>query len=408
MSTHSNSGELKLCTHCIGDKDFVKWIKAHGRRGKCDFDISHGKSRKVVAVSDFAEEVDRYFRENYGHGGEYMYTTRASDNPSYDTRGEPYKEILGNDLQADGDLVDAIAENLPDCNHADIMDGAEPFYDESSNYESLADAKARDDADEAERWYERRFEYQWNDFCHIVQYERRFFKTKELLDELFGKPEEYDQGTIRPVYALEIGQKIYRARLLDDGFTEAQLNQNPAKELGAPPREKARAGRMSVEYIPAFYGAFSEETAVSEIRPGIGEQVAVGEFDLLKPLRVFDFTAFSRSRGEPWNESYAHTRYDFITQMQDEISKPILPFERQREYIATQIVAEYLREYFNCDAIIYKSSMHKSDKDDNQNIVILNRGVDFIGPATTSSLALSRHNIRHIMNVSYEISPIWF
>jgi hypothetical protein len=385
----------------------VKWIQAHGRRGKCDFDPSHGKSRKVVAVSDFAEEVDRYFRETYGHGEEYMYATRDSDSPSYDTRGEPYKEILGSDLQADGDLIDAIAENLPHCDHADIMDGAEPFYDDSTNYESLAVARARDDAEETQRWYERRFEYQWNDFCRVVQYERRFFKTKELLDALFGTPEEYDQGTIRPVYALEIGQKIYRARLLDDSFTEAQLNRNPAKELSAPPREKARAGRMSVEYIPAFYGAFSEETAVSEIRPGIGDDVAVGEFDLLKQLRVFDFTAFS-ARGETWRESYAHTRYDFITQMQDEISKPILPFERQREYIATQIVAEYLREFFNCDAVIYASSLHKGDKADNRNIVILNRGADFIGPVATSVLTLARRNVRHIENVSYKISPIRF
>jgi hypothetical protein len=51
MSTLSSSEELKLCTACIGDKDFVKWIQVHGRRGKCDFDPSHGKSRKTVAVS---------------------------------------------------------------------------------------------------------------------------------------------------------------------------------------------------------------------------------------------------------------------------------------------------------------------------------------------------------------------
>jgi RES domain len=408
MSTFSNSSELKLCTKCVGDKDFVRWIRANGRRSKCDFDSSHGRSRKAVKVEHFAAEVDRYFRENYGRGEEYMYATRDSDNPSYDTRGEPYKDILANDLEADGDLIDAIAENLPDCDHADAMDGAEPFYDELINYESLADAQAREDAEEAERWYERRFEFQWNDFCQTVQYERRFFKTKELLDALFGKPEEYNEGNIRPVYGLEIGQKIYRARLLDDGFTEAKLDENPARELSAPPKEKARAGRMSVEYIPVFYGAFSEETAVAEIRPGIGDHVVVGEFVLLKQLRVFDFTAFSRSLGEAWNESYAHTRYDFITQMQDEISKPILPFERQREYIATQIVAEYLREYFNCDAIIYQSSMHKSDQDDNRNIVILNRGIDFVGPAATSILALSRRDVRHIMNVSYEISTIPF
>jgi hypothetical protein len=79
MPTQSDSGELKLCANCIGDKDFAKWIRAHGRRGKCDFDKSHGKSRKVVSVSNFAEEVDRYFRENYGHGEEYMYATGDSD-----------------------------------------------------------------------------------------------------------------------------------------------------------------------------------------------------------------------------------------------------------------------------------------------------------------------------------------
>jgi hypothetical protein len=160
---------------------------------------------------------------------------------------------------------------------------------------------------------------------------------------------------------------------------------------------------MSVEYIPAFYGAFSEETAVSEIRPGIGDHVAVGEFELLKQLRVFDFTTFSRSRGGAWNESYAHTRYDFITQMQHEISKPILPFERQREYIATQIVAEYLREYFNCDAVIYASSLHKSNKADNRNIVILNRGADFVGSASPHVLSLSQSNVREIRDVVYEI-----
>jgi hypothetical protein len=55
---------------------------------------------------------------------------------------------------------------------------------------------------------------------------------------------------------------------------------------------------MNVEYIPVFYGAFSEETAVAEIRPGIGEEVAVGEFELRRELRVFDFTAFSLRKGD--------------------------------------------------------------------------------------------------------------
>src|SRR5262249_37666705 len=154
---------------------------------------------------------------------------------------------------------------------------------------------------------------------------------------------------------------------------------NPAAELSAPPKERARAGRMNVEYIPAFYGAFSEATAIAEMRPSIGDQIAIGEFSLQKPIKVFDFTIFSRVKSERWKEAYAHTRYDFLTQMENEISKPILPFEKQREYIATQIVAEYLREYFECDAVIFRSSMHKGEQSDNRNVVIFYRGIDFVG-----------------------------
>ncbi|MGB6445395.1 MAG: hypothetical protein WBE48_11545 [Xanthobacteraceae bacterium] len=42
--------------------------------------------------------------------------------------------------------------------------------------------------------------------------------------------------------------------------------------------------------------------------------------------------------------------------MEDEIGRRVLPYEKQRKYPA-QIVAEYLREYFSCEAVIYGSSM---------------------------------------------------
>lgn len=89
--------------------------------------------------------------------------------------------------------------------------------------------------------------------------------------------------------------------------------------------------------------------------------------------------------------------------MQDEISKPISPFAMQREYIATQIVAEYLREYFACDAVIYKSSMHRDDHMDNRNIVILNKGVDFVGTENEHVLSYSRHETDDILDVVYTL-----
>jgi hypothetical protein len=399
MPPSTESEELSLCMECIGNEKFAKWIEQNGEKGKCDFDKSHGRRNPVVTVEAFAEEVDRYFRTTYQLGEEYVYGTPDSDKPSYDTHGEPYKDILANDLECDEPVLDAIAENLPDCSDRDIQQGDEPFYDECANYESIAAAESRSRADEEDYWYENRFSLQWTDFCKTVQFERRFFNTKDSLDQLFGKPEEYQEGAVRPLYDLDAGERLFRARLLNDDFDEARLGKNPSAELSAPPKERTRVGRMNVEYIPAFYGAFSQETAVAEVRPSIGDQIAVGEFVLQKKIKVFDFTVFSKLAGEKRREAFGHTRYDFITQMEDEISKPILPYEKQREYIATQIVAEYLKEYFECDAVIYRSSMHKDGNADNRNIVIFYNRAGFIGES--GFLKLSKHDVLDVSNVVY-------
>ncbi|MDP3554477.1 RES family NAD+ phosphorylase [Methylocystis sp.] len=399
MPNSEENNEPKICTKCIGNTYFVEWIVQNGVLGECSFDISHGRMNPVVTIEAFAEEVGRYFRENYQRGEEYMYFTHDSDNASYDTHGEPYKDILASDLECDEHVVDAVAENLPDCSWHDISQGDESFYDECANYESIDVAESRQRADEEGYWYENRFTYQWNDFCRTVQFNRRFFKTKELLDSLFGKPEEYHEGPVKPIYNLELGTKIFRARVLDDVFTENRLVENPAAELGAPPSRLARAGRMNVEYIPAFYGAFSQETALAELRPSIGDEVAIGEFFLREALRVFDFTIFSKKSDTKRKDFSAHTRYDFIAQMENEISKPIRPFEKQREYIATQIVTEYLREYFECDAVVYRSSLHKNTDIDNRNIVIFSKGREFVGQG--QALMLSGHRIATVEDVLY-------
>ena len=397
------NGDQELCTKCVSAKRFNRWIREHGSPGICDLDTSHGGRRKVVPVPLFAEMVDGWFREKYQLGGEEAYVTEHSDNPSYRQRGESYPEIMTQALECDQGVIEAIAPHLPDASHRDIAQGAEPFYDDSQCYESIAEVEARDRADHEEWLYENRFRYQWEEFCDKVQYERRFFKIKELLDELFGEPKEYESGKTNPVYMLDPGKKIYRARRLHADFSQRHLESDPAGGLGAPPRDRARPGRMNVEFIPVFYGAFSEDAAIAEIRPGIGEEVAVGEFTSRRSLKVFDFTAFARASGGSWKESYSHTRYDFINQMEEQISKPILPYEKQREYIATQIVAEYLKEYFGCDAVIFRSSMVRSLSAENRNIVILPRTEPFAGPAP-AVLSFEGYEVKEVRNVTYDLS----
>ena len=401
-----STDDPNICTECIGAERFANWIRDHGEVGACEIDVGHGQPRKVVPVSKFAEEVDTWFRETYSQGEQQAYVTEDSDNLSYEQRGETYEDILMEELECSDRAVRFIANHLPDVSHRDIAQGAEPFYDDTQNYEAIATIEKRDREEWEEHWYENRFRYQWQDFCDKVQYGRRFFGLKEPLDELFGDPKEYERGTVTPLYTLSVGQKIYRARLIDDGLNEETLRRNPADELGAPPKERTRAGRMNVEYIPVFYAAFSEETAVAEIRPGIGEYIAIGEFVLQRELRVFDFTAFARAGHERWSETYAHTRYDFINQMEGEISKPILPFDRRREYIPTQIVAEYIKEYFDCDAVIYRSSMINDRDKDSRNIVLLNRGEAFAN-AQGTPLAFSKCTAKEVIDVTYVLSDTW-
>ena len=357
-----------------------------------------------MSVEEFAVHVDEFFRENYQRGEEEPYFPEDTDNVRYRQRGSSLLEILSEELSSDDDaVVEAIIENLPDVSHRDIAQGDEPFYDDTGNYERVADVVERERADQEAYWYERRFMYQWEEFCEKVLYERRFFKIKELLDKLFGKPKEYEGGKTNPVYLLKTGENIFRARVFDDGFTKAALRRDPIAPLGAPPKERARAGRMNVEYIPAFYGAFSEDTAIAEMRPSIGEEVAIGEFILQRDIQVFDFTVFSRTPHEEWKENYAHTRYDFIRQMEEEISRRVLPYEKQRQYIPTQIVAEYLKEYFGCEAVIYRSSMIRDRSAENRNIVLLPKADSFVG-GDAAVLKYVRHDVKEVMNVTYELS----
>ena len=399
--------DQKLCCECITAPDFMKIIESRGQTGKCDFDTFH-EPGPVMTVEAFAEHVDVFFREHYQLGEDAPYFVDGSDNVQHGQAGSDLADILANELQADtDDVVQAIIEFLPDVSQRDVMQGAEPFYDDTANYESIEDVSKREIERSEEYWFENRFHYQWEEFCNLVQYESRYFKAKEALDGLFGKPETYLTGKINPIYTFKAGGIIFRARLLEHSLTKDKLRARPAMELGAPPRERTSAGRMNVEFIPAFYAAFSELTAVAEIRPSIEEQVAIGRFSLARDIRVFDFTAFSEVTGENWKEVVSHTRYDFIDQMVDEISRPLIASERQRHYISTQIVAEYLKEYFDCDAVIYRSAAVGQSERAAKNIVLLPRGTEFVA-GDTPLLGFEGYEIKTVTSIQYQLEAPLF
>jgi len=63
-------------------------------------------------------------------------------------------------------------------------------------------------------------------------------------------------------------------------------------------------------------------------------------------------------------------------------------------------VAEYLKSYFSCDAIIYKSSMQRDDSQDSRNIVILHRAM-FVGANDPNVLSYVDWSQQEVVDVRY-------
>jgi hypothetical protein len=169
------TNDPNICTRCIGAEWFAEWIRCHGVVGRCGIEPTHRRRGKVVPVSKFAETVDAWFRETFTQGTAEPHITDASDNVSYEQRGEPYRYLLIGELDCSVHAIDVIAEHLPDVSHRDLKQGADPFYDDSQHYEEIEAIKKREQEEWEEHWFEERFRFQWQEFCRNVQYKRRFF-----------------------------------------------------------------------------------------------------------------------------------------------------------------------------------------------------------------------------------------
>ena len=171
------------------------------------------------------------------------------------------------------------------------------------------------------------------------------------------------------------GASIWRAR---KAISECQLKAiltNPTLEMGPPPPERTPAGRMNAEGIPVFYGALDRETCIAEIRPAVGSYVVTGQFEILRPMRLLDLNLLQEVVIETtyFDPQYADrsNRVAFLKQLTQELTKPVMPEDESREYIATQVIAEYLAHKINprIDGIFFNSSQTDPPGD---NVVLFN------------------------------------
>jgi len=120
----------------------------------------------------------------------------------------------------------------------------------------------------------------------------------------------------------------------------------------------AREGRANSKGIPCLYLATHEKTAVSEVRPWIGEYVSLAQFTLKRDVRIVNCTFDDHKLKFFFNhEPEPGERERFVWQDIDRaFSQPVIADEDTAAYAPTQVLAEYFREH-GLDGIAYRSSV---------------------------------------------------
>lgn len=212
----------------------------------------------------------------------------------------------------------------------------------------------------------------WNSFLYFkenIEREEHYFHSEEVqefLDEVMNTARERIEFVPK-------GKCYWRAQLgsdlmpLDDGNGQI-IDYQPityTKKRMKPLVDKAVEGRVNPKGIPYLYLATNKKTAIFEVRPWIGKEVTLAEFETCKNLKLIDCSRFDidvmnmtaqdldmlwkLKKPEPEEATRTIWRWIDLT-----FSKPIDRDDSTADYVPTQIIAELFRKN-GFDGIMYNS-----------------------------------------------------
>jgi len=342
----------KVCSGCVGEPYLAEMIKVDDHSAVCVCEYC-GDTLPTVTLDWLSERCDIVFGN--------FYEATVNEIKVVDFGRDP-----------DGDpLENCLADLLPDASQDLVGDLARLMLEKI----------AYEEGDYGDPFYIRRnkiglyFSSKWTRMSKSLKAEARLcnplaFRT---LEEVFG-PLAHDvtaDGTPVIVLAgpgLPISS-LHRARVCG-GFDELKkCITHPEAQLGPVPIGQGGAGRMNAAGVSVFYGATSDTVARAEVRPPVGGMVVIGQFDLIRELRLLDLDALSKINVDSslslFNERAVTEigRRDFLAQLCEQLVVPIVPQDEGSSYVVTQAIADYLamHEELAIDGIIFRSAQVHSD-----------------------------------------------
>ena len=362
-----------VCHACIGDEVLAQEVENAGTQAECNYCSAAGTAMNLTELSGRIHQVVE---------GQFEQAPFFLETPSDEQTDElwlhfrSYLQDTQTLIKKVAKLSDAIANDVREflflgfTEDANVNDGGHNPYHKDMFYKER-------EGDSSE------FRLRWWGFRNEIEHRARFFSAVAAarLDEIFADLNSLTSGwtgpAIRHINPGGSDSYFWRGRAIYSGGDAKKIIDSPSPEMGPPPSNKAKAGRMNAEGIPVFYGALEERTCLAEIRAPVGSCVVLGKFALLTSVRILDLGALSMSDTEKVSHfdpkySEVRSRNKFLREWVKEISRPIMPHDEAREYLASQAVADYLANRVDprLDGMIFRSAQTGGK---GRNIVLFNR-----------------------------------
>ncbi len=349
----------RMCYACVGEQYLSDEIRAKGKREKCGY---CGKVHRTYGIGEVAVRVEIAFEQHYFRTSdqpndyEHMLLRDRESSYEWDRHGDQIVYAIMNAAEIPEEAAQDIQTILED-EHGDFDSAA---MGEETEFASDSQYKEKNVSDGA--WRE-----EWLHFENSLKTEARFFSRTAAahLGSLFDGIDELRTQAGHPlVVSAGPGANFhtpFRARVFQsDDKLEAALCR-PDRQLGSPPASLASAGRMNARGISVFYGANDPNAAIAEVRPPVGSQVAIAQFEIIRELRLLDLTALKdvQVRGSIFDVDFGGQleRAQFLKSLSGRITQPVMPDDEPFEYLATQAIADFLatESTVPIDGIIFPS-----------------------------------------------------
>lgn len=397
---------MSICSDCAKSIHLKRRIENEGGDEHCS--VCENQKPFVIDIDQLSAIMATAIQQNFATGA--LRFVPADDDRDYmEPYGDSLETVVSEILQQDVDFFDELLEAIVEKDDFRPQDGEDCFFEAGALYIPIDRSESVD-----------YFTTYWDALVGELKHRRRFFSESvgNFFKGLFKDVENVKTwGTdvssiLSVVQEMPKGMRVFRSRIIEADDAKV-VSDHPFREVGPPPRIKARAGRMSPEGVVALYCAMDEKTAIAELRPAIGGMAAVVALAFTRPLQLLDFERLERSLDDGWG-AFLDTDFDtawrtrnFLRKLHNLISQPVVP-GHEDDYLITQTMAEYLAHVHEpqFDGIMFKSVQRAGG----MNVVLFSdRGWDVDDSADTfpieyvpDSLAFYRTR-----SVDYEHAPFF-